>query len=83
MMMFADDTVICIESREQVEENLERWRSELERRGVKVSGAVRSHGGEVEKVHELKSSGSSVQSHGDCDEEVEKRKQAGGGKCQQ
>ncbi|KAK3533182.1 hypothetical protein QTP70_013011 [Hemibagrus guttatus] len=41
-MMFADDIVICSESREQVEENLERWRFVLERRGMKVS---RSSGG--------------------------------------
>ncbi|KAK3525112.1 hypothetical protein QTP86_016485, partial [Hemibagrus guttatus] len=36
-MMFADDIVICSESREQVEENLERWRFALDRRGMKVS----------------------------------------------
>ncbi|KAK3554099.1 hypothetical protein QTP70_019195 [Hemibagrus guttatus] len=39
-MMFADDIVICSESREQVEENLERWRFALERRGMKVAGAA-------------------------------------------
>ncbi|KAK3574648.1 hypothetical protein QTP86_011561 [Hemibagrus guttatus] len=36
-MMFADDIVICSESREQMEENLERWRFALERRGMKFS----------------------------------------------
>ena len=35
-MMFADDVVICSESREQVEENLERWRYVLESRRMKV-----------------------------------------------
>ncbi|KAK3525864.1 hypothetical protein QTP70_010936 [Hemibagrus guttatus] len=39
-MMFADDIVICSESREQVGENLERWRFALERRGMKVNRGV-------------------------------------------
>ncbi|KAK3509590.1 hypothetical protein QTP70_006459 [Hemibagrus guttatus] len=34
-MMFEDDIVICSESREQMEENLERQRFVLERRGMK------------------------------------------------
>ncbi|KAK3511623.1 hypothetical protein QTP70_013577 [Hemibagrus guttatus] len=42
-MMFADDIVICSESMEQVEENLERWRFALERRGMKVS-RIQSNG---------------------------------------
>lgn len=33
-MMFADDIVICGESKEQVEESLEKWRSALEKRGM-------------------------------------------------
>ena len=37
-MMFADDIVICSESKEQVERSLERWRYALEeRRGLKVN----------------------------------------------
>ena len=38
-MMFADDIVIYSETREQVEENPERWRYALERRGMKVGGS--------------------------------------------
>ncbi|KAK3571015.1 hypothetical protein QTP86_034556, partial [Hemibagrus guttatus] len=90
-MMFADDIVICSESREQVEENLQRWRFALERRGMKVSrskteymcvneregsGTVRLQGEEVKKVQEFKYMGSTVQSNGECGKEVKKRVQA-------
>ncbi|KAK3543883.1 hypothetical protein QTP70_030155, partial [Hemibagrus guttatus] len=85
-MMFADDIVICSESREQVEENLERWRFALERRGMKVSrsktkymcvnemegsGTVRLQGEEVKKVQEFKYLGSTVQSNGECGKEID------------
>ncbi|KAK3508981.1 hypothetical protein QTP70_015404 [Hemibagrus guttatus] len=95
-MMFADDIVICSESREQVEENLERWRFALERRGMKVSGSkteymcvneregsgtVRLQGEEVKKVQEFKYLGSTVQSNGECEKEVKKRVQAAMAKC--
>ncbi|KAK3536314.1 hypothetical protein QTP86_002939 [Hemibagrus guttatus] len=91
-VMFADDIVICSESSEQVEENLERWRFALERRGMKVSrskteymcvneregsGTVRLQGEEVKKVQEFKYLGSTVQSNGECGKEVKKRVQAG------
>ncbi|KAK3525541.1 hypothetical protein QTP86_034714 [Hemibagrus guttatus] len=91
-MMFADDIVICSESREQVEENLERWRFVLERRGMKVSrskteymcvneregsGTVRLQGEEVKKIQEFKYLGSTVQSNRECGKEVKKRVQAG------
>ena len=33
-MMFADDIVVCSESKEQIEDKLESWRYALERRGV-------------------------------------------------
>ncbi|KAK3573170.1 hypothetical protein QTP86_014841, partial [Hemibagrus guttatus] len=83
-MMFADDIVICSESREQVEENLERWRFALERRRMKVSrskteymcvneregsGTVRLQGEDVKKVQEFKYLGSTVQSNGVCGKE--------------
>ncbi|KAK3532785.1 hypothetical protein QTP86_028154, partial [Hemibagrus guttatus] len=91
-MMFAGDIVVCSESREQVEGNLERWRFALERRGMKVSrskteymcvneregsGTVRLQGEEVKKVQEFKYLGSTVQSNGECGKEVKKRVQAG------
>ncbi|KAK3517527.1 hypothetical protein QTP70_012602 [Hemibagrus guttatus] len=84
-MMFADDIVICSEIREQVEENLERWRFALERRGMKVSrskteymcvneregsGTVRLQDEEVKKVQEFKYLGSTVQSNGECGKET-------------
>ncbi|KAK3545453.1 hypothetical protein QTP70_007697 [Hemibagrus guttatus] len=83
-MMSADDIVICSESREQMEEILERWRFALERRGMKVSrskteymcvneregsGTVRLQGEEVKKVQEFKYLGSTVQSNGECGKE--------------
>ena len=36
-MLFADDIVICQETRKEVERRLESWRYTLERRGMKVS----------------------------------------------
>ena len=36
-MMFVDDIVICSESREQVEENLETWRYPQKRGGLEVN----------------------------------------------
>ena len=36
-MMFVDDIVLCSDSRQQVEAELEKWRHALERRGMKVS----------------------------------------------
>ena len=36
-MLFADDIVICEETREEVEQRLESWRYALKRRGMKVS----------------------------------------------
>ncbi|KAK3543698.1 hypothetical protein QTP70_027205 [Hemibagrus guttatus] len=91
-MMFADDIVICSESREQVEENLERWRFVLERRGMKVSrskteyvcvneregsGTLRLQGEEVKKVQEFKYLGSTVQSNGECGKEITIQRDSG------
>ena len=91
-MMFANDIVICSESKEQVERSLERWRYALERRGIKVSKSkteymcvnervdgetVLLQGVEVPKVKEFRYLGSTVQCSGGCGSEVKRRVQAG------
>ena len=90
-MMFADDIVICSESKEWLEQKLESWRYALERRGMKVNrrkteymcvnerqdkGTVKMQE-EVAKVEDFKYLGSTVQSNGECGREVKKRVQAG------
>lgn len=42
-IMFADDIIICSESKEQLEENLEWWRYILGRRGMKVIYSKAEH----------------------------------------
>ncbi|KAK3564328.1 hypothetical protein QTP86_013250 [Hemibagrus guttatus] len=83
--MYERSRTVVSESREQVEENLERWRFALERRGMKVSrskteymcvneregsGTVRLQGEEVKKVQEFKYLGSTVQSNGEYEKEI-------------
>ena len=90
-MMFADDIVLCSESREEVEEDLERWRFTLERRRMKVSrskmeylcvnegeenGKIAMEGTEINKVNEFKYLGSGINSEGGYNTDVKKRIQA-------
>ena len=85
-MMFADDIVICSESKERVEEKLESWRYALERMKVnrrkteymcvnerQVNGTVKMQGEKVAKVEDFKYLGSTVQSNGECGRDVKKR----------
>lgn len=48
-LVFAHDTLICSESREQMEKRLERWRYVLETRGMKGSKQDRNHVCELEE----------------------------------
>lgn len=69
-----DVYVICSESREQVEEGLERWRDVLERKETKVSRCETDY--ICVKVYELKYLSSTIQSNGQCTREMRKRVQA-------
>ena len=91
-MLFADDIVICKETREELERRLESWKYALERRGMKVSRSkteylcinggnddetVKMENTKVPRVKEFKYLGSTVQESGDCERELKKRVQAG------
>ena len=90
-MLFADDIVICEETREEVERRLESWRYALERREMKVSRSkteylcindgnddetVKMEDAKVPRVKKFKYLGSTVQESGGCEREVKKRVQA-------
>ena len=91
-MLFADDIVICEETKEEVERRLESWKYALERRGMKVSRSktkylcinggnddetVKMEDTKLPRVKEFKYLGSTVQESGGCEREVKKRVQAG------
>ena len=90
-ILFADDIVICEETREEVERRLKYWRYALERRGMKGSRSkteylcanrgndeetVKTENTELPRVKEFKYLGSTVQESGSCEREV-KREQTG------
>ena len=85
-MLFADDIVICEETREEVEQTLECWRYALERREIKVCRSkteylcinggngketVKMEDTKVPRVKEFKYLGSTVQESGSCEREKE------------
>ena len=91
-MLFADNIVICKETKEEVERRLECWKYALERRGIKVSRSKTEclclNGGcdkktdkmedkKVSRVKEFKYLESSVQESGSCKREVKRRVLAG------
>ena len=91
-MLFADDIVICEETRKEVEQKLESWRYALERRGKKVCRSkteylsinggneyetVKMEDTKVPRVKEFKYLRSTVQESDSCEREVKKRVQAG------
>ena len=91
-MLFADDIVICEETREEVEQRLESWKYVLKSRGMKVSRlktecrcinggndneTVKMEDTKLPRLKEFKYLGSTVQESGGCEREVKKRVQAG------
>ena len=91
-MLFADDTVICEEAREEVKQRLECWRYVLERREMKVSRSktkylcvnggndeetVKMEDTKVPRVKKFKYLKSTVQESGSCEREIKRRVRAG------
>ena len=91
-MLFADDILICEETKEEVEWRLKCWIYVLERRGMTVSTSktkylcingennketVKMEDTKVPRIKEFKYLGSTVQESGGCKTEVKRRVQAG------
>ena len=91
-MPFADDSVICEETRENVEQRLECWRFALERKGMKVSRSktkylsingrnddktVKMEDIKVPRVKEFKYLGSTVQESIGFEGEIKRTVQVG------
>ena len=91
-MLFANDIVICEETREKVGRRLEYWRNALERRGMKVSRLkteylcvnerndeknVKMEDKKGPRVKEFKYLESTVQQSGSCEREIKRKMQAG------
>ena len=90
-MLFADDIMICEETREEMEQRLESLKYALERRGMKVNRSkteylcinggndnktVKMEDTKLPRVKEFKYLESTVQESGSCEREVKKRVQA-------
>ena len=91
-MLYADDVALLNETKEDAEQELEKWRDALEKRGLRVSRSkteylcigpevngmtIRMGDAEVPEVKEFKYLGSTVQQDGGGNIEVRKRIQAG------
>ena len=89
-MLFADEIVICEETREEVERKLECWRYALERRGMKASRSnaeclsvnggnedetVKMEDTKVSRVKEFKYLGLTLQESDTCKREIKRRVQ--------
>ena len=91
-MLFADDIVLCDETKEGLERKLERWREELEMRGLKISRTkteymccnprnqvddIHLQGKIVKRTEKFKYLGSFVEETSELQVEVNSRIQAG------
>ena len=92
MMLFADDIVICEETREELEQRQKFWRYALEKRGMKISRSkteylcinrgnddetVKMEDTKMPRVKKFKYLGSTVQESGSCEREVKRRVREG------
>ena len=90
-MMLADDVVLCCEEKAGLEEDLERWRNALEKRGMKVlrakteymclsgvsRGSVQMQYQHLPEMNEFKYLGSTPQTDGGVEAEINRRIQSG------